>query len=216
MRGLRGLLVKLYIYNIFYFILGCRGSIRTRVVQHPRVVHGRFFAARLLRRNCPTYARPRRILPGRRAGTGQEPAAGQEPGRNQAVNRAGAGQEPVAGQEANRAGTVQEPGSNRTAAPLRHRIGKRSHCRHFNIFCTFLAALKWLTSDTDPHVPRSVAIHVSRLASTSSWRVGGAATRAWAIPGLYEAGRGAVGSQNPTLFLFPSLHTHTPLQYYPV
>jgi hypothetical protein len=122
---------------------------------------GAAVAARLLRRNQPT-ARPRRFLPGRRAGTGQEPGrnragTGQEPGRN----RAGTGQEPAAGQEPgrNRAGAGQEPGRNRP--PGRNRAGTgqepgrsraataRPHhsdtepenariCRHFNIFARCL------------------------------------------------------------------------------
>ena len=54
------------------------GSVRTSVVQHPRVVR------RLLRGSCAGAARPRRFLPGRRAGTGRSicrnrPTARQEP-----------------------------------------------------------------------------------------------------------------------------------------
>jgi hypothetical protein len=73
------------------------------VVQHPRVV--RPVAARLLRIRGTT--RPRRILPGRRAGTGQE-GTGQEPG-------AGTGQEPTAG---------QEPGRNHVQEPREHGRGR--------------------------------------------------------------------------------------------
>ena len=56
------------------------GSVRTRVVQHPRVVR------RLLPGSCAGTARPRRFLPGRRAGTG----------RSICRNRSAARQEPTA------------------------------------------------------------------------------------------------------------------------
>ena len=56
---------------------------------------------------------------------------------------------------------------------------------------------------------------------TSSWRVRGAPT--WACVGSPRApacerggARGAVGSHDPQPPLFPSPHTHTSLQYYPV
>ena len=75
------------------------GSVRTRVVQHPRVVR------RLLPGSCAGTARPRRFLPGRRAGTvGMNrpteavflPGRRAGTGRSICRNRSAARQEPSA------------------------------------------------------------------------------------------------------------------------
>ena len=78
MIGVRSKRVRLSNDSEVIYSLAVIGSVRTRVVQHPRVVR------RLLPGSCAGTARPRRFLPGRRAGTGRSicrnrSAARQEP-----------------------------------------------------------------------------------------------------------------------------------------
>ena len=88
--------------------------------------------------SCAGTARPRRILPGRRAETGQQPGSNRPLGRN-------------------RAGTGQEPGSNRTLGPRPHHSDtlywKTLAFADISIFLHIFCAEKRLTTQTRTIVP---------------------------------------------------------------